>query len=133
MTPSMLECVLALGLLVGCSSSETASGKTGHDTSDGGPAAGGTSSAAGGASVTSAGGATGIGGGAGDVSCDPRKILCKRVAPECGTMEVPSVDGSCYGPCVAISQCACSVAEECPDSNQYTCNKSAAHCTPYLL
>ncbi|HEX7668812.1 MAG TPA: hypothetical protein VF395_04480 [Polyangiaceae bacterium] len=102
---------------------------------NGGQSSGGAANTGG---VTGSGGAAGAAGAAGtgtaggDVSCDPRKILCKRLAPECGTMEVPSVEGSCYGPCAAIGKCTCTAAEECPDSNQYTCNKSAAHCTPYL-
>jgi hypothetical protein len=179
MMSRVLKCLLALGLLVGCGSSESASGKTRGDTGDGGPAAGGNAVMSGsGGSIgaagkpTSAGGTGGVigsggvsggqssggamstggapsgggaasggsapssggaGGAGGDVSCDPRKILCKRVAPECGQMEVPSVEGSCYGPCVAIGKCACTAAEECPDSSQYTCNRSSAHCTPYLL
>ena len=66
------------------------------------------------------------------VECDPRKILCKRVAPSCRRFEVPSVDGSCFGPCVGIEACRCSGPEQCPDSDQYTCHMSAMHCTPYL-
>ncbi|HKP59473.1 MAG TPA: hypothetical protein VJV78_22275 [Polyangiales bacterium] len=66
------------------------------------------------------------------LSCDPRKILCKRAAPECPSMQVPSVDGSCYGPCVPVEQCPCSGPSECPDSDHYTCHMSAAHCGPYL-
>jgi len=176
MTSWSLPSALAAGLLLGCGSSESATGTAGNHDGDGGPASGGASPGAGGSAAgssggrstggagapsaggstgasgasgttgsggasggqssggaASTGGGTGSGGGTGDVSCDPRKILCKRVAPECGTMEVPSVEGSCYGPCVAIGRCTCTSAEECPDSNQYTCNRSAAHCTPYLL
>ena len=66
------------------------------------------------------------------VSCDPRKILCKRAVPECPQMQVPSVDGSCYGDCVPVEQCPCSGPAECPDSDHYTCHMSAAHCGPYL-
>ena len=66
------------------------------------------------------------------VSCDPRKILCKRVAPECPEMQVPSVEGSCYGPCVPVEQCPCSGPTECPDADHYTCHMSAHHCGPYV-
>jgi hypothetical protein len=65
-------------------------------------------------------------------SCDPAKILCKRVAPECPQGQVPSVSGSCYGPCVPVESCACSKEAECPDHDQYTCHLSAGHCGPYV-
>jgi hypothetical protein len=60
-------------------------------------------------------------------------VLCRVAPPSCGPMQVPSVNGNCYGPCVDIGQCACTVAAECPDSNQYTCIVSQKHCSPYLL
>jgi hypothetical protein len=69
----------------------------------------------------------------GSVSCDPRAVRCRVATPTCtGVMEVPSVVGTCYGPCVPIAACKCSSAVECPDSNQYTCIMSAKHCSPYL-
>jgi len=68
----------------------------------------------------------------GMVSCDPRAILCRRAPPVCGSLEVPSVQGTCYGPCVKVELCACTEAEACPDPGQYTCMMSAQHCTPYL-
>jgi hypothetical protein len=64
------------------------------------------------------------------ISCDPRKILCRRAPPECPQWQVPSVDGSCFGPCVPVEQC--SGPSECPDSDHYTCHMSAAHCGPYV-
>jgi hypothetical protein len=64
--------------------------------------------------------------------CDPRKITCKRTAPECPEMQVPSVDGSCYGECVDVEACQCTEADACPLSEKYTCHMSAKHCTPYL-
>ncbi|HET8933156.1 MAG TPA: hypothetical protein VFN67_06955 [Polyangiales bacterium] len=64
--------------------------------------------------------------------CDPRKITCKRTAPECPEMQVPSVDGSCYGECVDVEACQCTEADACPLSEKYTCHVSAKHCTPYL-
>jgi hypothetical protein len=66
------------------------------------------------------------------VNCDPRAILCRRMAPSCGVLEVPSVEGTCYGPCVKVDLCACTEAAACPDSSQYTCLLSAQHCTPFL-
>lgn len=66
------------------------------------------------------------------VSCDPVKILCRRAAPECPEGQVPSVSGSCYGPCVHIEMCACSREDECPNRDSYSCHKSAGHCGPYV-
>lgn len=64
--------------------------------------------------------------------CDPRKVLCKRTAPECPELQVPSVEGSCYGECVDVHACQCTGPEACPLPEKYTCNMSAKHCTPYL-
>jgi|GEM_PF-1385367 len=64
--------------------------------------------------------------------CDPRKIMCKRTAPECPELQVPSVEGSCYGECVDVHACQCAGPEACPLPDKFTCNMSAKHCTPYL-
>lgn len=64
--------------------------------------------------------------------CDPRKLRCRRAAPECTEGQVPSVAGSCFGECVPIEACRCTGPEECPLNEQYTCLLSAQHCTPYL-
>jgi hypothetical protein len=64
--------------------------------------------------------------------CDPRKVTCKIALPVCAEGEVPSVSGTCYGPCVAVESCACAEAAACPDANQYTCHMFAQHCGPYL-
>lgn len=66
------------------------------------------------------------------VSCDPTKILCRRAAPDCPEGQVPSVSGTCYGPCVPVDSCACTQASECPDHDKYTCHMSAKHCGPYV-
>jgi hypothetical protein len=66
------------------------------------------------------------------VSCDPAKILCKLAVPECPEGQVPSVSGSCYGPCVRVETCPCTQASECPNHDSYTCHMSAAHCGPYV-
>jgi hypothetical protein len=106
------------------SSSASGSGTVaGAPGSEGGADSGG----ADGAGAPSAAG----GGPAGLVDCDPRKILCRIAPPDCGPMSVPSVQGTCYGPCVAIDTCACSSAAECPDELQYTC-WSRTHCGPYV-
>jgi hypothetical protein len=76
--------------------------------------------------------AGGSGGSPGTVSCDPKRVLCKIATPSCPDLYVPSVVGSCYGPCVPIDTCPCAQASDCPDSNQYTCLMSKGTCTPYL-
>jgi hypothetical protein len=140
--------VLWLGLTVGCGESTTDSpGAGGGGTSiSGGSSAGKPTSPAGNAGQ-SAGGTSGSGGssigeggepsssgGAGDplIDCDPKQVACKIATPTCPTGQVPSVEGTCYGECVKIEQCACAQAEQCPDSNQYTCWIGAKHCGPYV-
>ena len=76
-------------------------------------------------------GANNDGGASGLVDCDPKKILCKRLAPQCDAGEVPSVNGSCYGDCVKVEQCGCSAAAECPEPDQYTC-WAKQHCGPFV-
>ncbi|HVJ21419.1 MAG TPA: hypothetical protein VM686_38675 [Polyangiaceae bacterium] len=120
-----------------------AGGSSTAGTSSGGKATGGSS----GGSDADTGGAAGSDGGAASggegpsgsagapadalVDCDPRKILCKIAAPECPMMEVPSVEGTCYGPCVKIDRCACASAAACPEEEQYTC-WGGMHCGPYV-
>jgi hypothetical protein len=70
-------------------------------------------------------------GGTDLVVCDLRKIACRVVQPSCPENQVPSVDGSCFGPCVPIESCACSAAQECPSSDRYTCWQRT-HCGPYV-
>lgn len=146
---------LALGLEVGCGAASkdpvatAGSGQSSAGAGDlggssaagssfgasaGEPTAGGDPSRAGasvGGSGATGGASSGEGGKAGLVDCDARKITCKRAAPACDTFNVPSVEGSCYGDCVKIDRCACSDADQCPDSNQYTC-WSKTHCGPYV-
>ena len=66
------------------------------------------------------------------VSCDTRKVLCKRATPVCPQGQVPSVVGVCYGDCVPIESCPCGAPEDCPNSNEYTCHKSQGRCGPYV-
>jgi hypothetical protein len=70
----------------------------------------------------------------GDVTlmdCDPGKIRCRRMPPECPAGQVPSVSGSCFGPCVAVEKCACSAAAQCPQSDKHTCWQGK-HCGPFV-
>lgn len=127
--------LLALGLFLGCAGSTkdpVASGEGGTGALggvDSGEA--GRDSAQAGAAGGGAGTGVPSGGAEGLVDCDERKVTCRRARPTCGTFEVPTVDGSCYGECVKIERCACSGPEECPDSNQFTC-WSKTHCGPYV-
>ncbi len=65
------------------------------------------------------------------LDCDPGKIRCRRATPQCPEGQVPSVAGSCFGPCVAVAKCACSAAAQCPQSDKNTCHGSK-HCGPYV-
>ncbi len=65
------------------------------------------------------------------VDCTPSKILCRRRAPDCPAGEVPSVEGSCFGPCVPVTRCACTEATQCPQPEQHTCWKKE-HCGPFV-
>jgi hypothetical protein len=47
-------------------------------------------------------------------------------------MQVPRVDGTCYGECVPIAECGCVEAEDCPHEESYTCHRSAMRCGPYV-
>jgi hypothetical protein len=64
--------------------------------------------------------------------CDLDKVACEAAEPTCPEGEVPSVNGICYGPCVAIDACACKGPDDCPLPEQYTCHLSAGHCGPYV-
>ncbi len=91
--------------------------------------------ASGGAPATSSGGqgSTPIGGATnGATSCDLRDIRCRAAQPVCEQGEVPSVVGTCYGPCVKIDTCGCASAEQCPEPNMYTCLVGPMHCSHYL-
>ena len=66
------------------------------------------------------------------LDCDHRKIVCRRAEPVCPAMQVPRVEGTCYGECVPIAECGCTTPEECPHEESYTCHRSAMRCGPYL-
>jgi hypothetical protein len=88
--------------------------------------AGGSANGAGG-SATGAGGAT-----SGTGSCDAQRVRCRSLPPTCPSGQAPSVDGICWGPCVAIETCTCAAAADCPDPDHYTCHMSAGMCGPYI-
>jgi hypothetical protein len=67
-------------------------------------------------------------------SCDGRRVLCDALPPACGMGELPSVEGSCWGPCIPATRCTCSTPEECPYLLGYseTCYPARGTCGPYL-
>jgi hypothetical protein len=69
--------------------------------------------------------------GVATLDCDPGKIRCRRMTPSCPEGQVPSIEGSCYGPCVPVAKCACTAAAQCPQSDKHTCH-SSKHCGPYV-
>ena len=70
---------------------------------------------------------------AGDVvSCDVRKVLCKRAEPTCDYGYVPRIVDGCYADCVRVDECVCNGPDACPQNERYTCNNSRQRCTPYL-
>jgi hypothetical protein len=109
------------------SSNGGAAGKPSAGSGSGGDAAG---TASGGSDQSEAGSPSG-GGASGLAECNPKQVTCKALPPQCPANQVPSVDGTCWGECVKIDQCACSVASDCPDQNQYTC-WSKQHCGPFV-
>ena len=114
---------------VGGSANNGGSASVGGSANNAGAATsgGGTSTAGG-----SDSGASAVGGqGTALVDCDQRKIVCKIAQPICPENQVPSVSGSCFGPCVPIEACACADAQDCPLNDRYTCWQRT-HCGPYV-
>ena len=66
------------------------------------------------------------------VSCSPQMILCRRAPPVCPDGQVPSVEGTCYGPCVPIGDCICQAPGDCPNANDYTCRPQGRCGPPYV-
>jgi hypothetical protein len=112
----------------GSATSGTSGTVAGGSAASGAPSGG---SASGGQPDAQAGAGSEGGSASGLVDCDPKKIVCKRAAPECDAGEVPRVEGSCYGDCVKVEQCACGSADQCPQPNEYTC-WAKQHCGPFV-
>jgi len=110
------------------SGATTSGGSGGADDRAGSPGAAGSTSRGG--AAAGEGGASRAGAG-GFVDCNPVHAHCRRLPPECESMHVPSIDGTCWGPCVKIDSCGCTSAAECPEQNSYTC-WARAHCGPYV-
>jgi hypothetical protein len=121
------------GAGAGGTSSSGGAGTGGTSSNAGSAGTGGTSSNAGSAGMSGAG-SSGDGGSEnyGMNDCDPRKITCRRAAPVCDEGEAPSVEGTCYGPCVPIATCACSSADACPLPEMFTCHLSRGRCDYYV-
>ncbi|HEY6078635.1 MAG TPA: hypothetical protein VIW29_07520, partial [Polyangiaceae bacterium] len=108
-----------------------AGGAAGSPGDSGGASANGGASAGQAGEHAEAGAGQGEAGASGLVDCNVAHALCRSLPPDCAAMHVPSIVGTCWGPCVKIDRCACSSAQHCPDSNQYTCWRSE-HCGPYV-
>jgi hypothetical protein len=113
-------------------------GTNGSGGSKAGSSAGGAEPGAAGSSDEPAEGGEGPGDGAGGggpagglVNCDARDALCKLLPEPCPAMQVREVVGTCWGECIEIDQCACGSANDCPNSNEYTC-WMGTHCGPYV-
>ncbi|MDZ4695506.1 MAG: hypothetical protein SGI86_10165 [Deltaproteobacteria bacterium] len=61
------------------------------------------------------------------VDCDPGKITCRRATPSCPAGYVPSVVGSCYGPCVRMQECTCKSSDQCP-AKPSACSQVSNRC-----
>jgi hypothetical protein len=102
----------------------------GGSSNGGAPEVGGTS---GGADADAGSNAAGARPGFHD--CDDRKVVCRALAPECEGFAVPAIEGTCWGACVPIGECACQNQNECPDPNgtdEFVCLMSMGHCSPQL-
>ena len=66
-------------------------------------------------------------------SCDASAVICDALPPTCsGESEVPSVIGSCWGPCVRVIGCACDEATSCPYVLGHSETCYHGHCGPWL-
>lgn len=70
-----------------------------------------------------------------ELSCDRSLVTCKAAAPSCADGMIPSVQGSCWGPCVPASECT--TVTDCDDcAPNQACVKSEGlasstiHCVP---
>jgi hypothetical protein len=111
--------------------SASAGGSSAGSASGGSNASGSSGNGAGGGEPGEAG-APSSGGSASLYECNPMKVTCKALPPQCPAFEVPAVEGTCWGACVKIAQCACHEASDCPNNDEYTC-WSKQHCGPYVL
>jgi hypothetical protein len=48
-----------------------------------------------------------------DISCDRSLVTCKVAEPVCDPGMTPSVEGTCYGPCIAAAEC--NAVTDCKD------------------
>lgn len=64
--------------------------------------------------------------------CDPERVICRLAPPTCSNGEIPSVIDDCWGPCIAVRDCACdhpgTVPGGCPEG--YACYNFDSHCGP---
>jgi hypothetical protein len=69
-----------------------------------------------------------------DLSCDRSLVTCKAAVPSCPAGLVPSVLGTCWGPCLPASECSavtdcddCAAGEVCVSSDVFGLTR---HCVP---
>lgn len=69
-----------------------------------------------------------------ELSCDRSLVTCRVAAPSCPDGTIPSVQGSCWGPCVAASDCNavtdcddCAASEACVTNSVFEVTR---HCVP---
>jgi hypothetical protein len=115
----------------GGSASDAGSGAA-NDASYSGASDAGLDASARDGAVQDAGGSGQADVGADKTSCAPRLVACDMKEPSCPANQVASVVNGCFGPCVAIDQCSCTDAPDCPHEESYTCHRSARHCGPYV-
>lgn len=66
------------------------------------------------------------------VHCDHREVTCRAAEPVCPEMQVASVVGTCWGPCVRIDQCVCTGPQDCPHEETFACHLYRQRCGPYV-
>lgn len=71
-----------------------------------------------------------------NLSCSPASVNCRMLPPMCRSGEVPSVVGTCWGPCVSFDACApiaCTAENSstvCPMNT--VCHNTTRRCGPFL-
>jgi hypothetical protein len=63
-------------------------------------------------------------------SCDLSEVICEVVEPECASGTIPSVNGSCFGPCLPPTECSkVTSCADCLNSNVCVRNEAQLQST----